>query len=176
MAMILLITHSAKAEECAGALQAATNEPAQTAPSLRQAVSQLREHEFSAVVIDQSTLDAEPDEGEMLLQHIGTATPVYVNFAISGIERVVREVRVALCRRKREVVMARQSAEGALRSELKGTVTALLLSCELALQVPNLPKAAEAKLQAAHDLARELRTKIGLGAAEAASVVEACSK
>ena len=174
--MILLITHSAKAEECAAALQAATNEPARTAPNLRQAASQLREQEYSAVVIDQSTLDAEPDEGEMLLQHIGTAMPVYVNFAISGIERVVREVRVALCRRKREVVMARQSAEGALRSELKGTVTALLLSCELALQVPNLPKAAEAKVQAAHDLARELRTKIGMAAREDSNVAEVYSR
>lgn len=174
--MILLITHSAKAEECAAAFQEATNEPVQTASSLRQAVIQLRAQEYSVVVIDQSTQDAEPDEGEMLLQHIGAAMPVYVNFAISGIERVLREVRAALCRRRREVQMARQGAEMALRSELKGTVTALLLSCEMALQVPNLPKVAEAKVQAAHDLARELRTKIGMGAGETAGVVEAYSK
>jgi hypothetical protein len=174
--MILLITHSAKAEECATAFQAATNEPAQTAASLRQAVTQLRAQEYSAVVIDQTTLDAEPDESEMLLQHIGAAMPVYVNFAISGIERVVREVRAALSRRKREVLMARQGAEVALRSELKGTVTALLLSCEMALQVPNLPKAAEAKIRAAHDLAREIRTKIGLAQSETSSLAETCSR
>jgi hypothetical protein len=174
--MILLITPSARAEECVAAFQAATNEPAQIATSLRQAVAQLRVEEYSAVVIDQSMLDAEPDESEMLLQHMGAAMPVYVYFAVSGIERVVRELRAALCRRKREVLMARQGAEVALRSELKGTITALLLSCELALQVPNLPKAAEAKIQAAYDLAREMRTKIGMAQGEVSSVAEICSR
>ena len=174
--MILLITPSARAEECAAALHAATNEPAQIVSAVRQAVTQLRAQEYCAVVIDQSTLDAEPDESEMLLEHMGAAMPVYVNFAISGIERVVREVRAALCRRKREVLMARQGAEIALRSELKGTVTALLLSCELALEVPNLPKTAEAKVRAAHDLARELRAKIGMTQSEDSSVAETCSR
>jgi NCAIR mutase (PurE)-related protein len=161
--MILLITPSARAQECAGALQQATNEAAQVAATLREAATQLRAQEYSAIVIDQSLLEAEPDGGEMVLQHIGTAMPVYVNLAISGIERVVRELRAALCRRKREVIVARQGAEQALRSELKGTVTAMLLSCEMALQVPNLPNAAEAKIRAAYELAREMRTKIGLG-------------
>ncbi|MBZ5721541.1 MAG: hypothetical protein LAO03_14275 [Acidobacteriia bacterium] len=174
--MILLITTSARADECAAAFHAATNEPAQVAANLRQAVTQLRAQEYSAVVIDQSTLDAEPDESELMLQHIGAAIPVYVNFAISGIERVVREVRAALCRRKREVLMARQGAEGALRSELKGTITALLLSCEMALQVPNLPKAAEAKIQAAYDLAREIRTKIGMAQSDASTLAETCPR
>ena len=74
----------------------------------------------------------------MVLQHVGTAIPVYVNFAICGMERVVRELRAALHRRKREVLLARQGAEQGLRNELKDTITAILLSCELALQTPNL--------------------------------------
>ncbi|HVO81893.1 MAG TPA: hypothetical protein VMT28_14245 [Terriglobales bacterium] len=160
--MILLITPSARAQECADALQQATDESAQVAATLQQAATQLRAQEYSAVVVDQSLLDAEPDASETVLQHIGMAMPVHVNFAISGIERVVRELRAALGRRKREVLVARQGAEQALRSELRGTVTALLLSCELALQVPNLPDAAEAKIRAAYDLAREIRAKIGL--------------
>jgi hypothetical protein len=160
--MILLITPSARAQECAAALQQATNEPAQVATALHQAATELRAQEYSAVVVDQSLLDAEPDASEMVMQHIGTAMPVHVNFAISGIERVVREVRAALYRRKREVLVARQAVEQALRSELKGTITAMLLSCELALQAPNLPNAAEAKIRAAYELARELRAKIGI--------------
>ena len=158
--VILLITPSAKAQDCAKAIQEATAESAQVAATLRQAVTQLRAQEYSAVVIDQSLLEAEPDDSEMLLQHVGMAIPVHVSFAISGMERVLREVRAALQRRKTEVLLARQGAEQALRSELKGTVTALLLSCEMALQVPNLPAPAEAKLRAVDKLAREMCAKL----------------
>ena len=58
-------------------------------------------------------MDAEPDAGEAILQLLGSASPVYVNFAISGIQRVVRELRAALYRRKREVLVAHQAAEDA---------------------------------------------------------------
>jgi len=158
--MILLITPSAKAQDCAKAIQEATAESAQVAATLRQAVTHLRAQEYSALVIDQSLLEAEPDESEMLLQHIGMAIPVHVSFAISGMERVLRELRAALQRRKQEVRLARQGAEQTLRNELKGTVTALLLSCEMALQVPSLPAAAEAKMRAVDRLAQDMRAKL----------------
>jgi hypothetical protein len=47
-----------------------------------------------------------------------------------------------------------------LQSELTGTVTALLLSCEMALKVEHLPAAAESKMRAAYDLAQELKEKL----------------
>jgi hypothetical protein len=37
-----------------------------------------------------------------MIEHLGTAFPVYLNFAVTGMERLVREVRSALHRRKRE--------------------------------------------------------------------------
>jgi hypothetical protein len=160
--MILLITPSAKAQQCADAIREATGEPADVASTLRQAAGQLRAHEYTAVVLDQLSLEAEPDECELVMQHIETAIPVYVNFAISGTERVIREVRAALHRRKKESILARRWAEEALRNDLKGTVTALLLSCEMALEAPSIPSAAEAKMRAAHELAREIRNKLSL--------------
>jgi hypothetical protein len=158
--MILLVTPSARAQDCAKAIQEVTAESAQVAATLRQAVTHLRAQEYSAVVIDHSLLEAEPDEGEMLLQHIGMAIPVHVSFAISGMERVLRELRAALQRGKQEVRLARQGAEQTLRNELKGTVTALLLSCEMALQVPSLPAAAESKMRAVDRLAQDMRAKL----------------
>jgi hypothetical protein len=77
-------------------------------------------------------------------------------------DRVVREVRAALHRRKREVLLARQGAEENLRNEFKGTITALLLSCEMALQTPNLQAAAEVKMRVVYELAREMRVKLEL--------------
>lgn len=160
--MILLITPSGRGQECGKALEEATSEPVNVVENLRQAVIRLRAEEYRAVVIDQSLLEAEPGESDTVLQHIGTAIPLHVNFAISGMERVSREVRAALQRRKREELVARQAAEQALCSELKDSVTAMLLSCELALDVPNLPARAAEKIHAVHQLARELRTRLGL--------------
>jgi len=159
--MILLITSLAKAQDCAQALQETTAEPVQIAATLPAALAQLQAHEFSAVVLDQLLLDAEPDDVETIFKHMGTAVPVFSNFAVAGIDRVSRELRSALHRRKRELLAARQEAEQALRSELRGTITALLLSCEMALNVPNLPLLAEAKMRAVDALAKEMRAKLG---------------
>jgi hypothetical protein len=158
--MILLITPSGRGQECGKALEEASSQPVHVVGSLHQAVIRLRAEEYSAVVIDQSLLELEPDQSEMVLQHIGTAIPVHINLAISGIERVVRELRAALHRRKREELVARQAAEQVLCSELKDAVTAMLLSCELALQVPNLPVPAAEKIRTVHQLARDLRTRL----------------
>src|ERR1700722_5841684 len=160
--MILLITSLVKAQDCAAALQQVAAEPLQVAATLPQAISQLQAHEFSAVVLDQLLLDAEPDDVEAIFKHLGAAVPVYSNFAISGIERVSRKLRSAVHRRKRELLIARREAEQDLRSELKSTITALLLSCEMALGVPNLPLLAETKMRAVDALAREMRVKLGV--------------
>jgi hypothetical protein len=159
--MILLITSLAKAQDCAQALQETTAEPVHVTATLPEALAQLQAHEFSAVLLDQLLLGAEPDDAETIFKHMGTAVPVFSNFAISGIERVSRELRSALHRRKRELLAARQDAGQALRSELRGSITALLLSCEMALGVPNLPLLAEAKMRAVNALAKEIRAKLG---------------
>ena len=95
-----------------------------------------------------------------MLEHLGTAFPVYVNFAVTGLERLVREVRSALHRRKREETAARRAVEDQMRSEMGETVTALLLSCELAMSLPGVPAPAAEKIQTIDNLARELRGRL----------------
>ena len=159
--MILLITSLAKARDCAKALQEVTAEAVEVAATLSEAMAQLQAHEFSAVVLDQLLLDAEPGDVDTIVKHLGTAVPVFSNFAISGIDRVSRELRSALHRRERESLVARREAQQALRSELNDTITALLLSCEMALDVPNLPLFAETKMLAVDALLKEMRAKLG---------------
>ena len=158
--MILFITPSARGQECAQAIEEATSHPTQVSATLQDAVSHLREREYSAVVVDQFLLETEPDESEQMLQHLGGAFPVYVNCAISGVERVVREVRSALQRRQREERIAREAATQAIWSELKESVTAMLLSCDLALSAPELNGAAAERIRAIHDLATQMRTRL----------------
>lgn len=157
--MILVISSSAKVQEAAPTFVEATAGPVHIAPSLRQAAVLLRAHEYSVVVLDQALLDSEPEESEVLTQHTGTGIPLCVNFAISGVPRVAREIRSALQRRKRETVAAKEAATQSLRNELKGNVTAMLLSCEMALQVPELPQAAATRLKSVYELAQEMRDK-----------------
>ena len=138
--MLLVITPSAKARGCAQAIQQVTSEETHVAATSSQALARLRAQEYGAVLIDQAFLETEPVESDMVLESIGTAVPVHVNFAINNMDRVARELRAALLRHKKQVQLVRQEVQHALRNELKGTVTALLLSCELALHVPESPE------------------------------------
>ena len=158
--MLLMVTPSAKARGCAQAIQQVTSEETHVAATLSQALTQLRAREYVAVLIDQAFLEAEPVESDMVLEHIGTAIPVHVNFAISGVDRIARELRAALHRHKKGVLLMRQEAQQALRNELKSTVTALLLSCEMVLQVPDLQSAAEVRMKIVSELAQQLRFKV----------------
>lgn len=162
--MILLVTTSQRAPECAEALKQNTGEEVAIADTLHRATALLRAETYRAVVFDQHLLEADPDQVDTAMQHLGTAIPLQMSFAVSGIERVVREVRAALNRRIREQAAARQAAAGLLRSELNGTVTALLLQCELAREAPGMPAAAAEKMQTAYDLILKLRAQLENGA------------
>jgi hypothetical protein len=158
--MILLVTPSERASECSVALQATTGDEVMTAESLARATTLLRAHSYRLVVLDQHLLEAEPDEAGTMIEHLGTAIPVPVNLAITGMDRLAREVRAAAGRRHREEIQARHAAIGTLRSELNGTVTALLLSVDLARETPGLPLGVEEKLQSVHELVKGLRRQL----------------
>jgi hypothetical protein len=158
--MILLITSSASGPQCADSLFAATSQETHWAQTVQQASTRLREQTYSAAVIDQFLLETEPDETDQMIEHLGTAFPVYVNFAVTGMERLVRDVRSALHRRKREEGAARRAVAEQMQSEMRETLTAMLLSCELAMSVPNVPHPAVEKIRAIDNLARELRLRL----------------
>src|SRR5246127_5852382 len=154
--MILLITSSARGQQCVDALKASTGKDTHWAQTLQEAATRLREETYSAAVIDQFLLETEPIESDQMIEHLGTAFPVYLNFAVTGMERLVREVRSRLHRRKREESAARRSVAEQMHSEMCETLTAMLLSCELAMSVPDVPHLAAEKIRAIDNLAREL--------------------
>jgi hypothetical protein len=158
--MILLVTTSASGSQCAESLYAATGQETQWANTLQAGATRLREQSYSAVVIDQFLLETEPEESDQMIEHIGAAFPVYVNFALTGMERLVREVRSALHRRKREENAARRAVAEQLHCEMSEALTAMLLSCELAMSVPDVPATAAEKIRIIDDLARKLRLRL----------------
>lgn len=158
--MILLITASARGQQCADALTAATGRQTHWAQNLQEASTRLREQTYSAAVIDQFLLETEPEESDQMIEHLGTAFPVYVNFGVTGMERLVREVRSALHRRRREEGVARRAVAEQMYSQMSETLTAMLLSCELAMSVPNVPNPVAEKIRTIDILARELRLRL----------------
>jgi hypothetical protein len=158
--MILLITPSARGPQCADSLHSATGQETHWAENLQEAVGRLREQTYSAAVIDQFLFETEPEECDQMIEHLGTAFPVYVNFAVTGMDRLLRDVRSALHRRKREESAARQAVSEQMSSEMRETLTAMLLSCELAMSVPNVPDPAVEKIRTIDNLARVLRERL----------------
>lgn len=158
--MILLITPQSRGSEFAASLLAATSQETHWAKTLQEAATRLREQSYSAAVIDQFVLETDPEESDQVLEHLGTAYPVYINFALTGMDRLLREVRSALHRRRREESAARRAIAAQMHSEMSETLTAMLLSCELAISVPNVPRLAAEKIRAIDNLARELRLRL----------------
>jgi hypothetical protein len=158
--MILLITPSARGQECADSLNHATGLETHWSQTLQDAVGRFRERAYSAAIIDQFLLETEPHESDQMIEHMGTAFPVYINFAVTGMERLLREVRSALHRRKREETAARRAVVEQMHSEMRETLTAMLLSCELAMSVPDVPVPAAEKIRAIDNLARDLRLRL----------------
>ena len=90
----------------------------------------------------------------------GLAIPMQINFALAGAARIIREVRAALQRRQREQSIARMAAREAIESELKNTVTGLLLQSQLALAEAGLPNQIAQKLRMVEELAGKLRKQL----------------
>ena len=158
--MVLLITASKNATQFIAASDHDLGEQVELAASLQQGAVKLKAAEFSAIVVDQSLLDVNPDASDALWQYAGTAIPVFANFAISGADRVIRDLRAALIRRQKEQVLAARAAQAALRNELTGAVAGILLSSELALAQPGLPATITDKLRSVYDLAVQLKTRL----------------
>ncbi|HUQ50133.1 MAG TPA: hypothetical protein VM056_05405 [Terriglobales bacterium] len=159
--MIILVSTSMNAKECAAAMEKQTGERVVVSSTLRECTDRLHGQDFSAVVVDQVLLDSSPAALDMLWKHAQAAILVTVNFAISGAGRVVGEVRAALLRRERERTRASKAAEANLRNELTGAVTGILLSSELALAQPELPVNVVSKLRSVHELAMQMKSRLG---------------
>ena len=158
--MLLLVTPSSRGSEFATALNLALGEKVEVAINCRRANSLLRKAEFDTIILDEPIVENEPDGIDVLLENSGIALPVYINLAISGSDRVVREVRTALRRYREERLVAMRSAATLLRTELRGAVAGILLSTELAMKNPAIPEEVLSKLQSVCELAGEIRTRL----------------
>jgi hypothetical protein len=157
---ILIVTGMEGAENCASALARLLSLECEVAQGRKAAVSALRRGEFAAIVVDEAIIDLDQAGSELIWDNAGLAIPIQANFALSGVERLAREIRMALYRRDRERALAHSAAAAAIETELKSTVAGLLLHSQIALADREIPAPLAEKLRVVADLAGSLRQQL----------------
>ena len=157
---ILIVTGMEGARNCADAVARQVGMEVEVAGARKAALSALRRREFDVVVVDESMAEYDPAGAATIWEHAGLAIPLEINFALSGASRLVREIRAALHRRRREQSLARRAATVAIEMELKSTVAGLLLHSQLALSGSEAASPIAEKLRVVADLAGSLRQQL----------------
>ena len=168
--MIMLVTTSPRARECAAAIEQSTHQKTQIAASLARAVECLQSNDYDLLVLDESFNHTEIGGVNLLLNHAGPAMPVYVNLALHGAERVAREAQNGLARFVREKLGGHAVGGELVAQRVAGEVTAILLNSELAMRaaVASGRTSAE-RIQVVHDLAETMRLKLEVTPAHVAA-------
>jgi hypothetical protein len=162
---ILIVTGMEGAENCAATLSKLLGLHCDAAQGRKAAIAALKRNEFAAVVVDEAIIDTDAPGAELIWDNAGLAIPLQVNFALSGAQRLAREVRMALNRRERERALAREAAAAAFECEIKSTVAGLLLHSQLALADREISPPLAQKLRVVADLAGNLREQLATSSA-----------
>jgi signal transduction histidine kinase len=158
--MILLVTASSRAKECAAALETSARQNVDLAHSVPRALAKLQRTEYDTLVIDESLVEIDDSAVNALLNHAGMAMPIYINLGLHRTERLVSEVIAGLARKHAERIGAKRSAITELQSQLRGDLTGILLASELALRESALPPRVADRINSVHRLAEQIRTRL----------------
>jgi hypothetical protein len=157
---ILLVTEVEGAGNCVPTVSAQLGIGVEVAVGRDAALAALRRREYAAVVVDETMAESDPASVEAIWESAGLAIPLLVDFALSGAPRLIKEIRSALHRRERELMLARKVAAAAIDTELKATVAGLLLHSQLTLSGGEVSTPLAEKLRAVADLASNLHKQL----------------
>jgi hypothetical protein len=157
---ILLISGMTGAVDHADAIAQQLGVSVEVAVSHKAGLDALRRRAYALVIVEDSFAEADPTGADLLWKHAGLAIPLQVNFALFSGSRLVRDVRAALARRAHEQSLAMRAAASTLESELRATVTGLLLQSQLALAEPALTPKLSDRLRMMNELASTLREQL----------------
>ena len=168
--VVLVITGIDGIETTAAATAAKMDLTLEIASTRAAALRLLERRSYSVVVMDDLLADSDAEGAELVWKSAGLAMPLQFSFALAGAERLERELRSAMVRRRREQELAGEAAAAALDAELKNAVTGFLLESQLALAEPNLPAMVEARLRRLAGIAERLRERLASPAASSAAL------
>jgi len=162
---VLIVTGMEGAENCAATLTKLLGVECEVAQGRKAALNSLKRNEYAAVVVDEGYIDTDAQGAELIWENSGLAVPVQIKFALTGAQRLAREIRMALNRRERERALAREAAAATFERQLKSTLAGLLLHSQLALADREVTPPLAQRLRVVADLAGSLREQLGSNAA-----------
>jgi CheY-like chemotaxis protein len=154
--MIPLLSASSFGPKIANALSDSALEKTEFVSSIREALQQLQKSAFNLVIVDDSLPELTDAKFDLLLKRIGCAAPVFVNFSISGAERIAREATSALQRARQEQGAALRVAQEELRGQLRSELTAMLLQTEQLMKMTPLSTTDQGKLRGVWEIATRM--------------------
>jgi hypothetical protein len=167
--MILLVSRASVSPEVVAWVSHEIGIGLHVSASLEEGSRWLRGANCAVAVVDAGWLETDPSAVDHLLSENPALLPVFPNLAVCGPERLACEIKAALRRGGRERQRASDCARRELWIHLKNSLTAMLLNCDLALQIPELPDEAAKKLLLLHDLATKMRDQLEVQGGQAAS-------
>ncbi len=167
--MILFVSRAAVSREDTAWVSQETGMELRVAASLEEAFQVLQGVTCRVAVVDAGLVETEPKSVDQLLFENPAALPIFPNLAVCGPDRLVCEIKAALRRGEKESQRAADCARREFRSDLKDSVTALLLNCDLTLQLPSVPTEIARKIHLLHDLATKMRDQLEIDLRQAAS-------
>ena len=157
---VLLVSSVRGVEACATTLMQQLGVEVELAAGRAEALDALRAGTFAAVIVEESLAEGDPRGAELLWKMAGFAIPMQVNFAVTGSARLVRDLRAALSRRDQEHASAHRAALTAMESDLRSTVSGLVLHTQLALQESPSSPSLEKRLRLMAELAGSLKQRL----------------
>ncbi|HEY0795511.1 MAG TPA: hypothetical protein VGD64_07000 [Acidisarcina sp.] len=157
---LLMVTSIAGAGNCAASLGMQLKMSVYVVTTRREGLAALRGSAYGAVIVDDAISGSDPQGAELLRKHAGAAVVLEVNFAISGVDRLARQLRAEMQRRQQENALAMRLACAAIACELKDTVAGLLLHSQLALAEASVSPQLSIKLHHVVQLAGNLRQRL----------------
>ena len=163
---VLMIAGMKNADVCGREIAERAEVTVEVTTNRRAGLAALRRTSFDVVLVEENLAEADPGWADQVWQMAGAGVAVQVNFAIVSCVRLSREVRAALTRKESARLSARRAVASEIETDLKLSITGLLLQSELALREPELPDALQPKLRRIVELAGALRERIDRRAAQ----------
>jgi len=157
---ILLVTGIEGAQNCASAMATQLDMTVVIAETRTAAGAALRRKEYAAIVVDSASTGQDPAVVDLVWNRAGSAVPIEVSFASTGVARLVREVRKALKQREREKTSARLAAAEAWESDFRIAAGSLVLNSQIALSKAEEKGLVDNRVRAVADLANTLRQQL----------------
>lgn len=157
---VLLVSAVSGAEACAAAIMQQLGMEVEIATGKGEALEAMRRETYTVVIVEEALAEGDPRGAELMWKMAGFAVPMQVNFAVTGSTRLVRDLRAALSRRDQEHASAERAALTAVESDLRSTVSGLVLHTQLALKETPASPSLEKRLRLMAELAGSLKQRL----------------